>query len=334
MTRPAAPTIPGHTGYGLMGFTTRTNQAPDSEIFPVLLTALRLGATFWNSSVFYGTPTNPIANIELLARFFAAYPEAIPQVTLSIKGAMNVATMSAACDRAGITKSINDAYDLLNPVGKKIDIFECARVDPNVPIEESIKVIAEFVAEGKVGGIGLSETKAETIRRAHAVHPIAGVEVEVSLWSREIFKNGVADTCAELGIPVIAYSPLGRGFLARRFEKIEDIPQGDFRRIFDRFQAEAFEKNEVIVKEVEKVAEELGVGRAQVALGWVRWRARQVDGLKLVPLPGATTEERLSENMEVKDVGDEAYERLDKFMDRTEVVGGRYNDHHEKELMQ
>src|SRR5437016_1678097 len=202
--------------------------------------ALDLGANFWNGGELYGPPN--ANSLQLLCEYFSAYPEDRDKVVLSIKGGFDSVNMKPDGSPDGIRKSVENCLEILD--GKKtIDVFGCARVDPLVPVETSIGVLAEFVRAGKIGGIGLSEVNAQTIRKAHAVHPIASVEIELSLFSTEIFTNGVASTCAELGIPVVAYSPLSRGFLSGQLRKFDDIPEGDFRRHLPRFQSDVFDSN-------------------------------------------------------------------------------------------
>jgi len=213
---------------------------------------------------------------------------------------------------------------------KHLDIFECARVDPNVPIETTISTIAEYVKSGKISGIGLSEASAKTIRAAHAVHPIAGVEVEVSLWATEIWENGVADACRELGIPVIAYSPLGRGFLTGEIKSIDDIPEGDMRRHFDRFQPENFAQNLELVAATQKVADKKGISVGQVALAWVRSKSK--DGLVVIPIPGATNEKRVQENSTEFNLTPGEEEEIEHIIKSVEIRGLRYNRVMEKTL--
>jgi pyridoxine 4-dehydrogenase len=234
-------------------------------------------------------------------------------------------------DAESVRKSVDNVLRILD--GKKfLDIFECARVDPAVPVEETVAVLAEYVKAGKIGGIGLSEVSAGTIRRAHAVHPIAAVEVEVSLWARDIFTSkfgGVAETCAELGIPVVAYSPLGRGFLTGKLKR-EEIPEGDFRRGMERFQEGAFERNYRVVEGLQKVADRKGCTMAQLAIGWVvKMGERQV----IVPIPGATTEERVRENTEMVELSEEDMREIEEIVGKVEIVGGRYNKYAEGHLM-
>lgn len=218
-------------------------------------TALEQGASFWNGGEFYGTPEHN--SLHLLNRYFTKYPADAEKVVLSIKGGINLETLKPDGSREGVRRSIDNILKLLD--GKKtLDIFECARIDFETPIETTVGAIAEYVKEGKIKGISLSEVGAETIRRAHKVHPICAVEVELSLWSTDTLENGIAATCAELGIPIVAYSPLGRGFLTGEIKSLNDIPDGDFRKTMPRFQPDAFEKNLEMVEELQKLAKKKG----------------------------------------------------------------------------
>lgn len=195
------------------GLTWRDKQATDEEAIKCMETAFENGVNFWNGGEFYG----PIErnSLHILNAYFTKHPEQADKVVISIKGGAKPGVPIPDGTRENIRRSIDECLKILD--GKKfLDIFECARVDPKVPIETSIAAIAEYVKAGKVGGISLSECSADSIRRAAKVHKIAAVEVEVSLWATEIFENGVAQACAELDIPIVAYSPLGRGFLVRQ----------------------------------------------------------------------------------------------------------------------
>jgi pyridoxine 4-dehydrogenase len=317
----------GPIGLGLMGFTWRPVVTSDEQAFDTMKVALAAGSNFWNGGEFYGPFSTPTINLSLLNRYFTAYPEDAEKVVLSIKGGLDIeGHLVPRGDRANVQKSVDNVLRILD--GKKfLDIFECARVDKNVPIEETIETLAEYVKAGKIGGIGLSEASAATIRRAHKVHPIAAVEVEVSLWSTEIFiPGGVADTCAELGIPIIAYSPLGSGFLAGQFKSFDDIPEGDFRKVIDRFQPGNFEKNLQIVHELERIAQNKGVTKAQLCLAWVRSRGNKEGWPTIIPIPGATTRERVEENCQIVDMEERELRGLDGILAKLEVHGGRYNE--------
>lgn len=199
-------------------------------------TAIAEGATIWSSAEFYGSP-EPTMNLQLLHRYFTKYPEDADKVTLFVKGGANLKTLHPKCSAADIKASVANCNRVLAGA-KKIDVFGLARIDHSVPIEETIGALAELVDDGTIGGIGLSEASAATIEKAHKVHSLALLEVEFSLWSTEILSNGVAQTAQKLKIPIVAYSPLGRGFLTGQIKSPSDIPQGDMRLHFDRFQPE------------------------------------------------------------------------------------------------
>lgn len=183
-------------------------------------TAVSLGSVQWNGGELYGSPERN--SLHLLNEYFTKYPEDADKVVLSIKGGTIPNQLVPDSGRSNVKRSIDECLKLLD--GKKfLDLFECARYDGKTPLEETIGTIAEYVKAGKVGGISMSEVNAETIRKAHAIHPISAVEVEFSLFATDILTNGVADTCAELGITIVAYSPLGRGFLVRVPELSERI---------------------------------------------------------------------------------------------------------------
>jgi len=318
----------GSTGYGLMGLTWRPTVTPEEQGFRAMKTALEHGANFWNGGEFYGSPE--LNSLQYLNSYFVAYPEDADKVVLSIKGGLNEAYIVDGSE-ANVRRSVDNCLRILD--GKKfLDIFECARVDPKTPIETTIAILAEYVKEGKIGGIGLSEVKAETIRRAHKVHPIASVEVELSLWSTDVLTNGVATTCAELGIPLVAYSPLGRGILTGQIKKPDDIPEGDFRRQMPRFSPENFPKNLELVAELEKLAARKGATPAQIALAWVRSQGERSGFPTIISIPGATTAARVEENMTVVSINDEDQAEINAILGKIVIVGKRYGREQEKFL--
>jgi aryl-alcohol dehydrogenase-like predicted oxidoreductase len=201
-----------------------------------------------------------------------------------------------------------------------VDLYYQHRVDPNVPIEETVGAMADLVKEGKVRHIGLSEAAPETIRRASSVHPITALQTEYSLWTRDP-ETEVLPTCRELGIGFVPYSPLGRGFLAGRFSSPEDIEEGDFRRSNPRFSGEAFEANMRLADKVKEIAAEKDITPAQLAIAWVLAR-----GDDLVPIPGTKRRTYLEQNAGAVDVEltEEELERIDGEL--PEVVGERYNE--------
>lgn len=313
----------GHTGYGMMNLTWRTTPIPDPQAFSTLTTALANNVTMWNGGEFYGEPSTN--SLQLLARFCAANPSSASRICLSIKGGLHPTkpvTMDGS--RANLQRCMDESLHTLEGTGVKIDIYEPARIDPEVPLEESITAIAEYIKEGKVGGIGLSEVGAETIRKAHAIHPIAAVEVELSLHSPEILTNGVGKMCGELGIPIVAYSPLGRGLLTSQIMGKGDIDKDDIRHRLPRFAAGAMEANARMGAELRKVAEKKGCTAAQVALAWVRgWSGR--DGIgEIVPIPGATTGERVQENATLISLTEEEWNEVEAIRKGAEIIGGRY----------
>lgn len=229
------------------------------------------GCNFWNAGEFYGT--NSYNSLTLMERYFTKYPEDAPKVVLSIKGGIN--NMMPDGSPEGIRKSVENCLELLK--GKKtIDIFEMARVDKKIPLEVTLKALEEYVKAGKIGGIALSEVNAATIEKAVAITKIVAVEVEVSLFTTHVFDNGVVAVCARHNIPIVAYSPLSRGFLTGKIKSFDDIPEHDFRRGIPRFQSDNFNANLEIVNEVQKLAMQKGCTTAQIAINWVRSQSKKV----------------------------------------------------------
>ncbi|RYP26564.1 hypothetical protein DL768_011704 [Monosporascus sp. mg162] len=311
----------GPVGFGMLGLTKPWAPVEYPIAAKVMKTALEQGANLWNGGMHYGTPE--ANSLHLLKYYFEQYPEDTNKVVLSIKGAFSPRTGPDGSPE-GIRASVEEAFRVLGGT-KTIDIFECARVDPKVPIEASIGTLAKLVKEGKIGGIGLSEVSANTIRKAAAVHPIAGVEVEISLFTPDPLHNGVADTCHELGIPIIAYSPIGRGWLTGEIRKLDDLPADDFRRMLPRFKPEAFDQNFKLVEAVERMAKRKGVTTAQVAIGWV-----VVQGA--IPIPGSARVERVIENTKAASLTDGELAEIQKFLGTFPISGERYGGAHEKLL--
>ena len=308
-------------GYGMGSLITPHVQKTDAEAITILKAALENGANFWNAGLNYGRPERN--TVHLLNAYFTQYPEDADRVVNSIKGCFNTTTFKPDTSASGVRESIDLCLRILD--GKcRIDIFQAARLDPSVvPVEETISAIAEYVQAGKIGGIGISECNAESLRRAAAVHPIAAAELELSLFSTHILSDGTAAACADLRIPIIAYGPLGKGFLSGQIRDLDDIPADDYRRAygFPRFQPGAFEENFKLVAEVEKLADAKGATTAQVALGWVASQSRKL-GVPVVPLPGSASIDRIKENRPAVLEGDEL-EQLDRILERMVVQGNR-----------
>jgi aryl-alcohol dehydrogenase-like predicted oxidoreductase len=206
-----------------------------------------------------------------------------------------------------------------------IDFYYQHRVDPNTPIEETVGAMAELVQQGKVRHLALSEAAPETIRRAHATHPITALQTEYSLWTRDPEENGVLATVRELGIGFVAYSPLGRGFLTGRIQSLEDLPEDDSRRSgrFPRFQDANFRRNLDLVEGVRQIAEEKGITPGQLALAWVL-----AQGEDIVPIPGTKRRSYLEENAAAVDVRltQEDLARIDEVAPVGAGAGDRYAD--------
>ena len=314
----------GTTGYGLMGLTWRAQPPTQSQSFAAMKKALAEGANFWNGGEIYGSPERN--SLHLLNEYFTKYPEDAEKVVISIKS--GVATGANGVDGGveNTKRSIEECLRVLDGK-KKLDIWESARVDPKTPVEITMREAKKYVESGKLGGISLSECSADTIKRAAKVTKIASVEVEFSLWSTEILTNGVAAACAELDIPIVAYSPLGRGFLTGQIKKPEDIPEGDLRRHLERFFPENFDTNLKLVHELEKIAEKKGCKPGQVGIAWVKAQSGKKGMPTVIPIPGATTEERIAENMVDVSLSESEEKEIDELIKSVTIKGGRYNEH-------
>jgi pyridoxine 4-dehydrogenase len=316
----------GPVGYGLMGLTRPIDPPSQKQSFAAMNAALECGCNYWNGGEFYGTSERN--SLHLLNEYFTEYPEKASQVLLTIKGGRTPGKFEFDGTAKGVRRSVDECLRVLN--GKKtLDIFECARVDPNTPIEETIGVLAELVKEGKIGGIGLSEVKAETIRRAAKVHPIAQVEVELSLWSPNVLYSGVADACAELGIPLMGYAPLSRGGLSGSLPtSTEELPA--HLKIFPRFQGNALKANLRLTEEVGKLAKKKGCSNPQLAISWVRGLSQSNGRGVIIPVPGAEREEWVRENVQEIALTEEDINELIEIALRMPIAGERYGGEVEK----
>ena len=277
-------------GLGAMGMSAFYGASDEQESIATLRHAVDGGVTFIDTAEAYG----PFENEQLIAR---ALGDRRDEVTLATKASSEIDDDGTVHGRNGTPAYIHEAADRsLRHLGTDvIDLYYLHRVDPDVPIEESVGAMAELVAAGKVRHIGLSEASAATIRRAHAVHPLAAVQSEFSLFSRDVLANGEKAVLDELGIGFVAFSPLGRGVLSSGVRRLADLAPDDARRGLPRFQPEAFETNRRLVARVEAIAEEKGATVAQVALAWLI-------GQGVVPIPGTRHRSRLDENAAAVDV--------------------------------
>ncbi|MBW0494129.1 hypothetical protein O181_033844 [Austropuccinia psidii MF-1] len=321
-------------GYGLMRLTWTPNPPSEEKAFEAILTFLKSGGNLLNTGEFYGNPPDHLNdNLELLARFFNAYPQWAQEgkCFISAKGGMNLDNGKINApdgSMEGLRRSVENINKKLGGQ-KKMDLFQMARVDQTRPIEEVIKNMKVLINEGHFKHIGLSEASAQTIRRAHAVHPIAAVEVEYSPWALEIESNGVLDICKELGIVIIAYSPLGLGMLTGKIKSPDDIPLGDMRHHFERFQPENFYHNLKLAQDIEEVANRKGSTPTQITLSWLLAQCNLI-----IPIPGSSRAEGVKEalgSLKVQ-LSDEETKKIREVVDKADIKGVRYNAHHQASL--
>jgi aryl-alcohol dehydrogenase-like predicted oxidoreductase len=305
-------------GLGCMGMSSVYGAADDATSISVIHRAIELGVSFLDTADIYGTGGNE----ELVGRAIQGKRD---QVILATKFG-NVIKGSWA-DGKGYDIDGSPAYvkraaeASLRRLGvETIDLYYQHRVDPRTPIEDTVGAMAELVKEGKVRYLGLSEAAPETIRRAHAVHPIAALQTEYSLWTRDP-EHEVLQVTQDLGITFVAYSPLGRGFLTGALKSPEDLAPNDWRRLNPRFQGDNFQKNLELVEELQAMAWDKGTSPAQLALAWLLTR-----GDNVVPIPGSRRIERLEENAEAADITltDNELHRLELIAPVGAAVGLRY----------
>lgn len=304
-------------GLGCMGMSEFYGAGDDTESVRVVHRALDLGVTMLDTADMYG----PFTNEQLVGRAIAGRRD---QVVLATKFGIQRTPDGGRGGIRGDAAYVRSSCDAsLQRLGvEHIDLYYQHRVDPSVPIEETVGAMAELVAAGKVRHLGLSEAGADTVRRAHAVHPIAALQSEWSLFSRDI-ETSVLPTLRELGIGLVAYSPLGRGFLTGAITSLQDLPEGDFRRQQPRFGEQALAANLRLVDAVTALAADKGCTPGQLALAWVQSRGDDV-----VPIPGTKRLRYLEENVAALDVAltDADRAALEAAVPLEAVSGDRYAD--------
>ena len=307
-------------GLGCMGMSAFYGPTDEDEGVKTIQRALELGIDFIDTAQLYGPLMNELLvgraikgrreEYVIATKFSRRMDDAVPG-DMSTVGAQD-------CSAEHVRRSIEGSLERLGT--DYVDLYYPHRVDPTVPVEETVGAMAELVREGKVRHIGLSEAASETIRRANAVHPITAVQTEFSLWSREP-EAEILPTCRELGIGFVPYSPLGRGFLAGRFTSPDQLAEDDFRRTGPRFTGENLEENLALAAKVKEIAAEKGVTPAQLAIAWV---LAQGDGI--VPIPGTKRRTYLEQNAGAVDVEltQDELERIDAELPKP--AGERYNE--------
>ncbi|KKB11154.1 aldo/keto reductase [Devosia geojensis] len=308
-------------GLGCMGMSHAYGGQDEADAIRTLHRAVDLGVTFFDTAEVYGPFTNEV----LVGKALKPYRD---RVTIATKfgfridaGKTGTDAMTGVDGRPEHVREVAEAS--LRRLGvEAIDLFYQHRVDPQVPIEETVGAMADLVRQGKVRALGLSEAGADIIRRAHATHPISALQSEYSLWTRDP-EGEILDTCRELGIGFVPFSPLGRGFLTGKIQKTEDIGADDFRRTLPRFSAENLAANASLVSLLEEMAGEKGVTAAQLALAWV---VNQADFI--VPIPGARRIEHLEQNVAAAGIvlSPEELATLGALLAPEKFAGGRYGD--------
>lgn len=327
-------------GYGCMGLTTAYGKPlSEPQIIEMLKKVHARGVTFWDTAFVYSYPN--FARLLTLSSPIVCQEEhiakAIKQVGrenvviatktgLKITFGLRGVGVRPCGDPNFIRRQCNESLRRLDV--DCIDLYYLHRIDPDIPIEITMATMRDLVNEGKIKYVGLSKCSPSTLRRAHKVHPVTCIQMEYSLWARNI-EHRLLPTCAELGVGVVAHSPLRRGFFGGAVKKKEDIQlASNYRNSQSRLQSDELERNAKLLEEVEKIAERKNATSAQLALAWLRHQQHRVNGAGIVPIPGTTKEKNLVSNVESLNVqlSSEDIAALEAAVRATEVAGGRYDD--------
>ncbi|KAJ2959221.1 hypothetical protein NQZ79_g5316 [Umbelopsis isabellina] len=307
-------------GLGCMGMSEFYGTSDDSENLKVLQHAIDIGCTFWDTADMYGCGRNE----ELIGKILPSQRDKVFICTKfgNVRGP-NGEFLGVSGKPDYVRQQCEISLKRLNI--DCIDLYYQHRVDPNTPIEDTIGAMAELVKEGKVKYLGMSECSAETLRRAYKVHPIAAVQMEYSPWSLDIEHNGLLDAAKELGVSIVAYSPLGRGFLTGAYKKPEDFEENDFRRFSPRFQGDAFYKNLELVKKLEELAAKKNVTPSELTLAWVIAQG-------FIAIPGTKKIKYLDSNFSADKIQLTAEEmkEIRSISEEAEIIGTRYPEAHLK----
>lgn len=314
-------------GYGLMSFTWRAEPVPLEQAVNTMKDLLKTIPSdthkiLFNLGEFYG---EPYLNLKYAKAFIDSLDAADKEkILVSVKGGMNNATLQPNGTKEGVTASIEGCLDVLG----HIDVFECARLDLD-HWEESFETMIKYVDAGKIGGLSLSEVTKEQIEmilsKKNYKDYIVCVELELSLFSKQIIENGTCDFLNERGIPIVCYSPLGRGLLTQQIKSVKDIPKGDFRSSLKRFQDEAMVHNMQLINFLEENFVK-GQERTlpQIALAWVRKNKTTFKNINFIPIPSGTTKSRVEENFSIKQITDEEFVKINTFLKSFSTAGDRY----------